>query len=427
MLDLKLIRENTAFVLERLSVRGNPELEGQVEELRTLDAERRTLIAQLDTMRARRNDVSPRVGRLKKEGRDAEAEPLVLEMRELNERMAALETRAAEVEAQVHERLLNIPNLLAPGVPPGGPECNRVERVWGEPAAFGEAPRAHWELGEALGILDLPRGAKLAGSGFPLFMGAGARLERALINLMLDMHTREHGYTEIATPFLVNPAAAIGTGHLPKYAEEMYHVTEDDLYLIPTAELPVTNLYAGEILSPEMVPSHLVAYTPCFRREAGAHGKDTRGILRVHQFDKVELVRFERPENGATALEQLTGHAEAVLRRLGLHYRVVLLAGGDTGFANAQTYDLEVWAPGVGQWLEVSSCSLYNDYQSRRANIRFRPATGARPEFVTTLNGSALALPRTLIAIIETNQQPDGSIRVPPALVEYVGTDRITR
>jgi seryl-tRNA synthetase len=427
VLDLKLIRENPAYVLERLAIRGKPELEGQVHQLRALDEERRALIAQIDTMRARRNEVSPRVGRLKKEGREEEAEPLVREMRELNERMATLEARSADVEARVNDLLLNIPNLPAPAVPPGGPECNRVERLWGDPVGFDYVPRPHWELGEALGILDLPRGTKLAGSGFPVFMGAGARLERALINLMLDMHSREHGYTEVATPFLVNPAAAIGTGHLPKYAEEMYHVTEDDLYLIPTAELPVTNLYAGEILAPEMVPAHFVAYTPCFRREAGAHGKDTRGVLRVHQFDKVELVRFERPENGATALEQLTGHAEAVLRRLGLHYRVVLLAGGDTGFANAQTYDLEVWAPGVANWLEVSSCSLYNDYQARRANIRFRPAAGARPEFVTTLNGSGLGLPRTLIAVMETYQQPDGSIRVPAALVEYVGTDRITR
>jgi seryl-tRNA synthetase len=242
---------------------------------------------------------------------------------------------------------------------------------------------------------------------------------------MLDLHAREHGYTEISPPFLVNPASAIGTGHLPKYAEEMYHVTLDDLYLIPTAELPVTNVYAGEILGPQSVPQRFVAYTPCFRREAGAHGKDTRGILRVHQFDKVELVRFERPEHGVAALEELTGHAEAVLQRLGLHYRVVLLSGGDLGFANAQTYDLEVWAPGVGTWLEVSSCSLYNDYQSRRASIRFRPTHSAKPEFVTTLNGSGLGLPRTLIAVMETYQQADGSIRVPAALAEYVGTDRI--
>jgi seryl-tRNA synthetase len=300
-----------------------------------------------------------------------------------------------------------------------------VIREWGETRAFDVAPKPHWEIGEALGILDLPRGTKITGSGFPVYTGGGARLERALINLMLDMHTREHGYTEISPPFLVNPASALGTGHLPKYGDDMYHVTGDDLYLIPTAEVPVTNLYAGEILAGESLPRRFVAYTPCFRREAGAHGKDTRGILRVHQFDKVELVRFERPENGRAALEELTGHAEAVLRRLGLRYRVLLLAGQDLGFANAQTYDLEVWAPGVERWLEVSSCSLYNDYQARRANVRYRPAPGQKPEFVTTLNGSGLGLPRTLIGVLETYQQSDGTVRVPEALVPYTGTDVI--
>jgi seryl-tRNA synthetase len=425
VLDLKFIRENPAHVRERLAVRGKPEHAALVDRLLELDEERRSLITQVDRMRARRNDVSPRVGKLKKEGRDAEAEPLVLEMRALNERMAELEARSADVEREVETLLLSIPNLPAPAVPPGGEECNRVLRQWGEPAVLRFEPRPHWELGEKLGILDLSRGTRMAGSGFPLFVGAGARLERSLINLMLDMHAREHGYTELSPPFLVNPAAAVGTGHLPKFAEEMYHVALDDLYLIPTAELPVTNLYAGEILPPDALPRRFVAYTPCFRREAGAAGKDTRGILRVHQFDKVELVRFERPENGPAALEELTAHAEAVLQRLGLHYRVVLLAGGDLGFANAQTYDLEVWAPGVGKWLEVSSCSLYNDYQARRASIRFRPSGGAKPEFVTTLNGSGLGLPRTLIGVMETYQQADGSIQVPAALVDYVGTDRI--
>lgn len=427
MLDLKLIRENPAHVRDRLAVRGKPELAGQVDELLALDERRRSLIAQVDAMRAKRNEVSPRVGALKKEGRHAEAEPLVLEMRELNERMAVLEADAASVDAQVQGLLLQLPNLPMPDVPPGGPECNVVVRSWGEAATFAFEPRPHWDLGDDLGILDLPRGTKLAGSGFPLFVGAGARLERALINLMLDLHAREHGYTELAPPLLVNPAAALGTGHLPKYADEMYYVNADDLYLIPTAELPVTNLFAGEILAPDALPKRYVAYTPCFRREAGAHGKDTRGILRVHQFDKVELVRFERPEAGQSALEELTAHAEEVLRRLGLHYRVLLLAGGDLGFANAQTYDIEVWAPGVARWLEVSSCSLYNDYQARRANIRYRPAPNAKPEFVATLNGSGLGLPRTLIAVLETYQQADGSIRVPPALVEYVGTDLITK
>jgi seryl-tRNA synthetase len=422
VLDLRLIRERPEFVLERLAVRGDEELREQVGRLLALDEERRALIAQLDGMRARRNEVSPRVGQLKKEGREGEAVPLVIEMRELGDRMAALEARSSEVEAEVESALLGLPNLPAPAVPHGGVECNVVVREHGEARVFAFPPKPHWELGDALGILDLPRGTRIAGSGFPVFVGGGARLERALINLMLDMHTREHGYTELSPPLLVNPSAALGTGHLPKYAEEMYHVTADDLYLIPTAEVPVTNLYAGEMLAPDALPRRFVAYTPCFRREAGSHGKDTRGILRVHQFDKVELVRFERPADGAAALEELTAHAEAVLQRLGLRYRVLLLAGGDLGFANAQTYDLEVWAPGVSRWLEVSSCSLYNDYQARRANIRFRPAPGARPEFVCTLNGSGLGLPRTLIGVMETYQQEDGTIRVPDALVPYVGT-----
>jgi seryl-tRNA synthetase len=253
----------------------------------------------------------------------------------------------------------------------------------------------------------------------------GARLERSLINMMLDLHAREHGYTELSPPFMVNEQSALGTGHLPKFGEDMYHVTEDNFYLVPTAEVPVTNLHSGELLEPDALPIRYVAYTPCFRREAGAHGKDTRGLLRVHQFDKVELLRFERPEQGKTALEELTSHAEKVLQLLGLHYRVVLLACGDLGFANAQTYDLEVWAPGVGKWLEVSSCSLYNDYQARRANIRFRPGPNAKPEFVYTLNGSGLALPRTLAALLETYQQADGSIQLPQAIAKYVGADRI--
>jgi seryl-tRNA synthetase len=425
VLDLKLVREQPDFVISRLTKRGKSELADEVRALLRLDQQRRTLIAELDAMRARRNEVSPEVGRLKQAGRHADAEPLVREMRELGERMVAVEKDAAAAESRVRDCLLNIPNLPTDAVPDGGPECNTVIRTWGEPHRFSFDPRTHWSLGESLGILDLPRGTKLAGSGFPLLVGAGARLERALIQLMLDVHTREHGYTEVAPPLLVNSAAAVGTGHLPKFGDDMYRVAEDDLFLIPTAEIPVTNLYADEILDADELPRRFVAYTPCFRREAGAHGKDTRGILRVHQFDKVELVRFERPAQGAAALEELVRHAESILQRLGLHYRVVLLAGGDLGFANAQTYDLEVWAPGVERWLEVSSCSLYNDYQARRAGIRFRPAPNAKPEYVATLNGSGLGLPRTLIAVLETYQQEDGSIALPEALAAYAGMDRI--
>jgi seryl-tRNA synthetase len=425
VLDLKLIRARPDDVIERLARRGNPDLAEDVRALVRLDEERRALIAEVDAMRARRNEVSPEVGRLKKAGRHEEAEPLVLEMRALGERMADVEARATRVDAAVHECLLGIPNLPADAVPPGGPESNVVVREWGNKPLFDFEPKPHWDLGEALGILDLPRGTKIAGSGFPILVGAGARLERALIQMMLDTHTREHGYTEIAPPLLVNAATATGTGQLPKFADEMYYIGEDRLYLIPTAEVPITNLFADETLPAGALPKRFVACTPCFRREAGAHGKDTRGILRVHQFEKVEMVRFERPEDGAAALEELTGHAEVILQRLGLRYRVLLLAGGDLPFANAQTYDLEVYAPGVDRWLEVSSCSIYNDFQARRANIRYRPGPNEKPEFVCTLNGSGLALPRTLIAVLETYQQADGSIEVPDALAPYAGTDRI--
>ncbi|MGH7504123.1 MAG: serine--tRNA ligase [Longimicrobiales bacterium] len=425
MLDLKLIRERPDFVRERLARRGKPELSETVERLLALDEERRGLIVQVDALRARRNEASPEVGRLKKMGRHEEAEPIVLEMRELGELMRGLEERQAAVDAIVQDLLLSIPNVPDEVVPAGGEDANVCLRQWGRPAQFDFEPRPHWELGEALGILDLPRGAKVAGSGFPLLVGLGARLERALITFMLDLHGREHGYVELSPPLLINAAAATGTGQLPKFGEDMYHVPEDGLYLLPTAEVPVTNVHAGELLDAEALPRHYVAYTPCFRREAGAHGKDTRGLLRLHQFDKVELVRFERPEASREALEELTGHAETVLQRLGLPYRVLLLAAGDLPFANALTYDLEVWSPGVGRWLEVSSCSLYNDYQARRASIRFRPAPNAKPEFVHTLNGSGLALPRTMAALLETYQQADGSICVPDVLSSYLGTDRI--
>ncbi len=425
MLDLKRIREETQLVRDRLSRRGKSDVLHHIDRLLELDGQRRTLITQVESARARRNEVSPQVGKLKQAGKHAEADPLMKEMRELADEMKSSESRLADLEAGVRDLLLNIPNLPEEVVPVGDETNNQLIRVWGAERKFDFQPRPHWELGEQLGILDLARGVKVAGSGFPLFVGLGARLERGLINMMLDLHAREHGYTELSPPFLINEQAALGTGHLPKFGEDMYHVPEDGFYLVPTAEVPVTNLHAGELLEPTALPIRYVAYTPCFRREAGAHGKDTRGLLRVHQFDKVELLRFERPEHGKAALEELTSHAEKVLQLLGLRYRVVLLAGGDLGFANAQTYDLEVWAPGVGKWLEVSSCSLYNDYQARRANIRFRPEPNAKPEFVYTLNGSGLALPRTLSALLETYQQADGSIHLPEVIARYVGTDRI--
>jgi seryl-tRNA synthetase len=426
MLDLKLIRDDPDAVRARLGVRGRPEYMAAIDELLTVDEQRRALITEVDRLRGRRNEVSPQVGRLKQAGDHAAADPLILEMRQLGQRMTVLEAQRADVENQVRDLLLEIPNLPEPDVPPGDADANVLISAWGDVPEHGFGPLPHWELGERLGILDLPRGTKIAGSGFPLYMGWGARLERALINLMLDMHVREHGYTEVSPPLLVNETAALGTGHLPKYADDMYFVGEDRLYLIPTAEVPVTNIHAGELLGPDALPKRYVAYTPCFRREAGSHGKDTRGILRVHQFDKVELMRFEQPSASRAALDEMTAHAEAVLQRLGLRYRVLLLAGGDLGFANAQTYDLEVWAPGIERWLEVSSCSLYNDYQARRADVRFRPAPGVKPEFAHTLNGSGLGLPRTLIAVLETYQQADGSIRLPEPIADYLGTDRIT-
>jgi seryl-tRNA synthetase len=303
------------------------------------------------------------------------------------------------------------------------PDEQTVLRSWGAPVPKGGKP--HWEIAEKLGILDLPRGAKLSGSGFPVLVGMGARLARGLINFMLDLHTREHGYVEVEPPLLVRRDVMTGTGQLPKFEEDMYKLGSDELFLIPTAEVPVTNLYRDEILDGTTLPKGLVAYTPCFRREAGAAGKDTRGLLRVHQFDKVELVRFSLAADSAAEHEKLTGHAEQVLQRLGLAYRVVLLPANDFGFAAAKTYDLEAWAPGVGQWLEVSSSSTFTDYQARRANIRARPKPGEKPEFVHTLNASGVALPRTIAALLETHQQPDGSVVLPPALVPYVGTDRL--
>ncbi len=425
MLDIRRIREEPDAVRARLAVRGGSGLDAAVGRVAELDEERRELVGRVDDLRADRNEASPRVGDLKREGKHEEADAVIRQMRVLGDELAGLETRLAEVDESIRQALLEIPNTPSEDVPAGGESENVVLREWGTTPEGDWERRPHWEVGEALGLLDLPRGAKIAGSGFPVYMGMGARLERALINFMVDLHTREHGYTEVWPPLLVNRDAARGTGHLPKFGEDMYHAGEDDLYLVPTAELPLTNLHAGEIFAPEDVPRRYAAYTPCFRREAGAHGKDTRGLLRLHQFDKVEMMRFERPENSEAALEELTGHAEAVLQALGLRYRVLLLAGGDLGFANAKTYDLEAWAPAVGRWLEVSSCSTYTDYQARRADIRYRPAPGAKPEYVHTLNGSGLGLARTMVALLETYQQPDGSVRIPEALVEYVGTDRI--
>jgi seryl-tRNA synthetase len=425
MLDLRSIRQEPDRVREALEKRGAvEETRAALDRVLSLDEERRSLIAEGDALKARRNAVTQEIAERKRRGEGADA--LIGEMRAVSDRVREGDVRLREVEGEIEEILLRTPNLPDEGVPAGGEECNVVVREWGERREFDFPARPHWEIGAELGLLDLPTGAKVAGSGFPVFRGRGARLQRGLIDWMLDLHREEHGYEEVSPPYLVNQASMRGTGQYPKFVADgdAYVLAEDELYLVPTAEVPVTNFHRDELMDGARLPIAYTAYSPCFRREAGAAGKDTRGLLRLHQFDMVELVRFERPDDSEAALERLTGHAETVLQRLGLPYRVLLLAAGDLGFASSRTYDLEVWAPGVGRWLEVSSCSNFRDYQARRAGIRYRPSPGEKPEFVHTLNGSGLALPRTIVALLETCQQADGSVVVPEVLRPYVGTDR---
>ncbi len=420
MHDIRMLRDRLGDLREGMRRRGKlDELAPLLERAEALERERRQAITELEACQARRNQVSQEVARRRKAGEAVDG--LIAEGRALGETAAALEARRAEAEGAVQAMLYELPNLTLPDVPEGGEEANRVVRHWGEPRAADGTIVPHWELGERLGVLDLPRGAKVAGSGFIVYRGGGARLVRALMNLMLDLHTGEHGYEELWVPLVVNRATMTGTGQLPKFEDDMYALRDEDLFLIPTAEVPVTNLYRDEILEAGDLPRAFCAFSACFRREAGAAGKDTRGLLRVHEFDKVELVRYATPETSDRELELLTGHAEAVLQRLDLPYRVVLLAAGDTGFSSAKTYDLEVFAPGVGKWLEVSSCSVFTDFQARRANIRYRPAPGEKPRFVHTLNGSALAFSRIIAALLEHHQQPDGTVRVPDALQPYLG------
>lgn len=381
------------------------------------------MLAEVNELKAQRNEVSKKIGELKREGAAA-ADPIE-EMKGVGERISELDGKVTQADERIQALLLVTPNPPLEEVPEGGVENNVIVRTVGSPVDFGFEPKPHWDLASALNILDLPRGSKLSGSGFPVLKGMGARLQRCLIDFMLDMHTEEHGYTELRVPYLVTRETLTATGQLPKFADDSYQTERDDLWLIPTAEVPVTNLHADELLGAEDLPVRYTAYSPCFRREAGAAGADTRGLLRVHQFDKVELVRYETPERSREALEELTAEAESVLQRLDLHYRVVTLATGDLGFSAAMTHDLEVWAPGVGQWLEVSSCSTFGDFQARRAGIRYRPAQGEKPRFVHTLNGSALALPRLMVAILETYQQSNGTVRVPQALQERIGQSTI--
>jgi len=421
MIDIRAIREAPDAVRAALARRGAG-FAALIDTAAALDQRRRARLVEVEELKAQRNTQSAEVARRKKAGEPAAA--LLVTLKDLSDRIKALDDEAAGVDRALDDVLLQIPNLPLPDIPTGDARANTVLRTWGDLPRFDFPAKPHWELGAALGILDLPGGAKITGSGFPLFQGQGARLVRALAGFMLDLHTREHGYVEIQPPYLVNAASARGTGQLPDHEQNMY-VTADGFYLIPTAEVPVTNIHRDDLLPADRLPIGYAAYTPCFRREAGAHGKDTRGLIRVHQFDKVELVRFVRPEDSPAEHEKLLGHAEAVLRRLGLPYRVLLLATGDIGFASAKTCDLEVWAPGVGAWLEVSSASTFTDFQARRANIRYRPAPGAKPAFVHTLNASGLAFPRTIIALLEHYQQADGSVLLPEALRPYVGADRL--
>jgi seryl-tRNA synthetase len=412
-----------------------------------LDATRRRLLAEGEALKAERNTVSRQVGEAIKGGAAPDG-PEVASLKAASsaagEQIQVIDAQLAETEAALEDQLLRIPNPADPDIPVGGEEANVTVRTWGEllpreQPVTGEvgadAPadgptwtrKPHWELGEALDILDNARGAKITGSGFPVYKGAGSALQRGLINWFLDVHTREHGFTEIWPPAMVNADSARGTGQIPDKEDQMYVVTRDDLYLVPTAEVPVTNLHRDEILDAADLPIRYAAYSPCFRREAGAAGKDTRGILRVHQFDKVEMVLFERPEDSPAALEWMTGRAEVLLQRLGLAYRVLLMSTREMGFTQARKYDLEVWSPGVERWLEVSSCSNFRDFQARRMAIRYRPEPGAKPELVHTLNGSGLALARVLAALLETYQRPDGSVTVPEVLRPYLGRDSIER
>jgi seryl-tRNA synthetase len=424
VIDVKRLRQDPEGSRAALARRLDPKVDAAVDRILALDRRRRELLVRVEALKAERNAQSDEVARRKKAGADAAA--LLAGLKASGEAVKALDVEVREVDAALEATLLEVPNFLQPDVPDGDVSHNRVVRTWGEPRRFDFTPKPHWELGATLGILDLPAGALVTGSGFPVFRGAGAKLVRALSGFMLDLHTGQHGYTEVSVPYVVNRASMQGTGQLPKFADESYSIPADDLYLVPTAEVPVTNLHRDAILDGASLPFGYTAWTPCFRREAGAAGKDTRGLIRVHQFDKVELVRFCRPAESEAQHQLITAHAEAVLQALGLPYRVLALAAGDTGFASARTYDLEAWASGVATWLEVSSASTFTDYQARRANIRHRPEPGAKPEFVHTLNASGLAFPRTIIALLENNQEADGSVRIPAPLAPYLGTDRLT-
>jgi seryl-tRNA synthetase len=427
MLDLNFVRENLPRVEEMLRQRG-ADPAAVLKDFRELDTQRRHAITEAETMKAQRNRASEDISKLKKSGQDASV--AIAETKELREQIQQREKVAADLHARLREILSGIPNMPHESVPAGhSAEENLEVRRWGAPPKFDFTPKPHWELGAELGVLDLERAVKLTGARFAVYWDLGAKLERALANFMLDLHTREHGYTEVLPPYLVNSESMYGTGQLPKFAADSFRVPhgEKDLWLIPTAEVPVTNLYRDEVLDAARLPISLTAYTPCFRSEAGSYGKDVRGIIRQHQFQKVELVKFALPENSYEEHEKLTRNAETVLQKLGLHYRTIALCTGDMGAASAKTYDIEVWLPGQQLFREISSCSNFESYQARRANVRYRPEGKNKTEFVHTLNGSGLAVGRTWVAIVENYQQADGSVVIPEVLRPYIGAERITK
>ena len=422
MLSIDLIRRDPDLVRKSLADRGE---EDPIPHLLELDAQRRQVITEGDQLRSQRNEVSRQIGQSRSAGQEPPPD-VVEEMRGIGQRISQLEEQTRELEETIHNILLGLPNIIRDDVPRGIDESsNVVTRHWGEPKSFEFTPQPHWDLGEQLGIIDFQRGVKLSGSRFYIMSGYGARLERATMAFMLDLHGRQHGYTELMLPIIVKREVMEGSGNLPKFADNLYRDEEDDLWLVPTAEVPITNLHRDEILPPGALPAYYVAQTACFRREKAAAGRDTRGIKRVHQFNKVEMYKFVTPETSDEELDKLLADAEAVCQKLNLPYRIIQLCTGDMSFPSAKSYDIEVWAAGCAEWLEVSTCSNCTDFQARRSNIRYRPEPGARPEFVHTLNGSGLALPRIIIAIMENYQQEDGSIVIPEVLRPYTGFDLI--
>jgi seryl-tRNA synthetase len=422
MLSLELIRKDPDFVRNALLSKGE---EDPIDTILDLDVKRREAVTEGDELRARRNEVSRDIGKARSSG-EQPSNAIVDEMRQVGDRIGVLEDQVRLFEVQINDILLSLPNIPHSSAPEGqGEEDNLIIRAWGTPKQFSFTPAQHWDIGERLGIIDFERGVKLSGSRFYTMSSYGARLERAAASWMLDLHGQNHGYTELMLPSIVKREVMEGSGNLPKFADNLYHDDEDDLWLVPTAEVPITNLHRDEILDPESLPLYYVAHTPCFRREKAAAGRDTRGIKRVHQFNKVEMYKFVTPETSDNELESLLADAEDVCQKLDLPYRIIEICTGDMSFPSAKSYDIEVWAAGCEEWLEVSSCSNCTDFQARRANVRYRPSEGARPEFVHTLNGSGLALPRIIIALLENNQQEDGSIQIPQALRPYTGFDVI--